>query len=797
MTNITPITIEEKMKDSYLNYSLSVIVGRALPDVRDGLKPVHRRILYAARELGLTSGKPHKKSARIVGEVLGKYHPHGDAAVYDAMVRMAQHFNQRYQLIDGHGNFGSIDGDSPAAMRYTEARLTPFSEKMLKDIKLDTVDFIENFDGTLEEPEVLPSSIPNLLVNGSSGIAVGMSTSIPPHNLKEVINALKYLIKHPGAKIETLIDNYISGPDFPTGAQIIGTKGLKKAYKTGKGKVTLRGKSKISKSGRKIQIIITELPYQVNKAKLIENIADLVNQDKISNVTDIRDETDKEGMRIVLELKQNAEPQIVLNRLYKYTKLQKNYRINLLALVNNRPEVMNLTTILNHFITFRKNVITRRTKHKLKNTEERYHIVMGLIKAVSELDLVISIIRNSRSTETARDSLQKKLKITERQAEAILQMQLRRLVVMEINKLKEEKAELESKINYYQKILNNEKELDKVLIEELNQIKKEFGDKRKTTIIENEEKAEISKKDLIKEKKAVVSYSYRQNLKRTNSRKNIRSSKKDYIIEICSGLSLDHLLFFNQKGQVYSLPIHDIPEHHGLSTGDSLSKFLKIPLNENIVKVLCLNEEIKNKYINIATIEGIVKKSLGKEYETTYSKIKAIKLNQNDEVVDASVSNGNKEVFLATQKGRTIRFNEKEINATGRNTIGSKGITLEDQDQLINMNIINDEEYIVSISKNGTANKISIKDFKSQNRNGKGYKISSADSYEMIGIFPVKSEQKILLITTEDKFKIVNENEISLTQRPGYMYKLFELDNDEKIKEALPLPLIPETKKDN
>ncbi|MFW5998840.1 MAG: DNA gyrase subunit A [Halanaerobiaceae bacterium] len=786
--SITPITIEEKMKDSYLNYSLSVIVGRALPDVRDGLKPVHRRILYAAMELGLSSGKPHKKSARIVGEVLGKYHPHGDTAVYDAMVRMAQDFNQRYQLIDGHGNFGSIDGDSPAAMRYTEARLTEFSEKLLEDINLDTVDFRENFDGTLEEPEVLPSRIPNLLVNGSSGIAVGMSTSIPPHNLKEVIDALKYLIKHPGAKIDTLVDNYISGPDFPTGAKIIGNSGLKKAYKTGKGKITLRGNSRIEKSGRKKQIIITELPYQVNKAKLIENIADLVNKEKINNVTDIRDETDKEGLRVVLDLKQNADPQIVLNRLYKYTSLQKNYRINLLALVENRPEVMNLKTMLNHFIVFRKNIITRRTKHKLNKTRERYHIVNGLISAISRLDLVISIIRNSQSTTEAKSSLQKKLDITEKQADAILKMQLQRLVVMEINKLKEEKNELESKINYYTKILNQKEELEKVLIDEFNEIKKNFGDNRKTEIIENEKKAEINKKDLIKEKKAVVSYSYRQNIKRNDSEENIRSSKNDYIIEICKASSLDHLLFFNQKGNVYSLPIHDIPEHHGLSTGDNLNNFIKIPLHEKIVKVAPLNDKNKKSYINIATSNGIIKKTKGKEYETSYSKIKAINLNQEDQVVDVSISNGENTFFMATRNGRTIIFEENEINATGRNTIGSRGITLEDGDKVINMSLIKEKDFIVSISESGSANKISIKDFKIQNRNGKGYKTTSSDNYNMVGIFPVNMGQKILITTEEDKYHLVTTEDFSLTQRPGYMYELVELENGDKIKGAIPLP---------
>ena len=452
MSDIKPVAIEDKMKNSYLNYSLSVIVSRALPDVRDGLKPVHRRILYASHGLGLTHNKPHKKSARIVGEVLGKYHPHGDNAVYNAMVRMAQPFNQRYILIDGHGNFGSIDGDSPAAMRYTEARLTEMSSKILEDIEKETVNFDDNFDGSLEEPLVLPSKIPNLLVNGASGIAVGMSTSIPPHNLNEVIDALKHLIKHPNARLKTIMKK-MPGPDFPTGAQIIGDDGIKKAYKTGNGKITLRAKTKVEKNGRKKQIIVTELPYQTNKAKLIEEIANLVKKEKLEKITDIRDESDQDGLRISIDLKRGSDSELVLNRLYKYSSLQTNYRINLLALNDNRPEVMDIITILKHFIKFRQNVITKRTEYKLRKAEDRYHILQGLIKAIDKLDLVISIIRNSDSKNEAKNSLKNRLDISEEQAKAILSMQLQRLVGMETQKLKDEAGDLEKKIKRYENIL--------------------------------------------------------------------------------------------------------------------------------------------------------------------------------------------------------------------------------------------------------------------------------------------------------------------------------------------------------
>src|SRR6056297_782915 len=507
---ISSIAIEEKMKEAYLNYSLSVIVSRALPDVRDGLKPVHRRILYAAKELGLTFDKDHKKSARIVGEVLGKYHPHGDQAVYNAMVRMAQDFNQRYKLIDGHGNFGSIDGDSAAAMRYTEAKLTEMSDYILKDLKKDTVPFSDNFDGSLKEPDIVPSRLPNILINGSSGIAVGMSTDIPPHNLNEVADAIIGLIKNPDLNIDEIIKNYISGPDFPTGGTIVGNDGIKEAYKKGKGKLNIRGKTKEEKVGRHKQIVIYEIPYQVNKSKLIEEIAKYINKGKLEEIRDLRDETDKEGLRIVIELKQGADTNIVLNRLYKYTSLQNSYRINLLALIDNKPEVMNLVKMLKYFIRFRRKVITKRSQYELEQLQSRLHLLEGLMKAIDKLDLVISIIRNSESAQKAHEKLVDKLKISIEQAQQILNMQLRRLVGMEIDKLETEVTKLKDDIKDLQKILGSQKHLDNVIIEETKEVKEKFGDKRRTDILSDEKKAVITKQDLIEEKEAVVSYSLRQ-----------------------------------------------------------------------------------------------------------------------------------------------------------------------------------------------------------------------------------------------------------------------------------------------
>ncbi|MGM0437561.1 MAG: DNA gyrase subunit A [Bacillota bacterium] len=787
MSDITPVTIEDKMKDSYLSYSLSVIVSRALPDVRDGLKPVHRRILYASNELGLTHKKSHKKSARIVGEVLGKYHPHGDNAVYNAMVRMAQPFNLHYPLIDGHGNFGSIDGDSAAAMRYTEARLTELSADILEDIEKNTVDFTDNFDGSLKEPVVLPSKVPNLLVNGASGIAVGMSTDIPPHNMTEVIDALLHMSQHPNARLETVMDK-IQGPDFPTGAKIIGSEGIKEAYKTGKGKITLRAKSKIEKSGRTKQIIITELPYQTNKAKLIEEIANLVKKEKISNISDIRDESDQDGLRIAIDLKRGAESELVLNRLFKYSSLQKSHRINLLALHKNRPVVMSLKEMLNHFLDFRREVISKRTKYLLKKAEDRYHIVEGLIKAIDKLDLVISIIRNSESTSEAKNKLIEKLAISKEQAKAILEMRLQRLVGMETEKLKSEAKNLEEKINRYNKILNKEDVLDKLLRKELKEIKEKYGDKRKTKIIDNEDKAIIDKKDLIKIKNAVISLSHRNKIKRTDSYENIRASKNDYITKIVEGKTFDNLLFFTDVGQVYTLEAHELPEHHGLSTGENLKKYIKIPLKENIVGFTCINEKNSNKYITLATQKGMIKKTKIKEYETNYTKIKAIKLNSNDKVVSMELINDESNIIMANSNGKVIRFHANSFSETGRNTKGSRGMKLENNDYILNMSKTDDKNYIIPVTKSGKGHRSHKEHFKPQNRNGKGLNIAAASNYSIHSVVLANENDNLLITTIEEKMHKIPVSKITEVERPGYMYKLIDLDKNDKIKEVKVIP---------
>ena len=777
---IYPIAIEDKMKDAYLNYSLSVIIGRALPDVRDGLKPVHRRILYAARELGLLHNKAHKKSARLVGEVLGKFHPHGDSAVYDALVRMAQDFNQRYQLIDGHGNFGSIDGDSAAAMRYTETKLTEVAESLLENIDEETVKFRDNFDGTLQEPEVLPAKIPNLLVNGSSGIAVGMSTSIPPHNLAEVIDAVLHLLEYPNARLDTIIKNHLPGPDFPTGASIVGNEGIKSAYESGKGKIILRAKSKIEKEGRHKNIIITEIPYQLNKSKLIEEIADLVNKSKLTSVSDLRDESDKDGIRILIALKSGADPDLTLNRLYKYTSMQGSFRINLLALDNKKPKVMGLIEILNHFIDFRKEVIKNHTEYNLNKSEKRFHILEGLKTAINKLDLVIQIIRNSKEKSEAKAKLVKQLNISEEQAQSILQMQLQRLVGMEIEKLEAEKLELAAKIKEYKKILREEEVLKAYLKAELKEMKTKFADKRRSNIIADDKKAEINKQDLIKEKVAVVSLSYRGIIKRNEAYSNLRAAKNDYLISTVKGSSLDQLLFFSDHGEVYNLQVHELEEHHGLSTGDNLSKYMQLPIEENIISLNILSKKKENKFYIFLTESGQVKRTAAKEYETNYSHIRAIKLD-NDRLINVEQAEEKDQIIVVSQNGYAIRFKGESFSSTGRNTMGSKAIKLAKNDKVTAFSIYEENKYLVSVTETGRANKIKLSQFRLQKRNGRGQRIFSNQNYKLAGAAFCEENEKILITAKNGEMYTVEVDKIPETSPGGNMYQITKNIEFEKI----------------
>lgn len=791
--SITSIAIEDKMKDAYLNYSLSVIVGRALPDVRDGLKPVHRRILYAARDLGLTPDKPHKKSARIVGEVLGKYHPHGDAAVYNAMVRMAQDFAQRYPLIDGHGNFGSIDGDSPAAMRYTEARLAPISMDLLADINKETVEFIPNFDSSLEEPVVLPARIPNLLINGSSGIAVGMSTDIPPHNLREVVDGLIKVLDDPDISIQKIMQT-IKGPDFPTGGEIVGIDGIRSAYKKGTGRITVRAKANVEqRSKNREQIIITEIPYQLQKTKLIEEIADAVNKEKVSNISDIRDESDRDGMRVVIELKANANSNIVLNQLYKYTSLQTTYRINMLALVGKQPKVLNLKEILEEFLKFRKEVVTRRTQYDLRHAEERLHILEGLKVAIDKLDLVIKIIRSSKSTSEARKRLMETLKITETQSDAILKMQLQRLVGMEQEKIEIEMSDLEKNITHLRDILESKEVLEALIKEELLEIRKKYGDKRRTTIIKDASEAEIDTEDLIKEEDVVITLSYRQYIKRTNDTGNARAGKKDFITHVISGTTLDRLLFFTRSGNCYGLNVYEIPEHHPLATGDPLNNYLKIPMGEDLVDVIMLTKDAKeeNKLITICTAKGMVKKTVAADYESNYTMLKAINLDDDDEIIAVYLTDDEQNILLGTKNGMSIHFAEKEVSPTGRNTKGSIGIKLDDDDRVISANISLENDYVVALTKDARGKRTNLFEYKIQKRNGKGLKTLSSNNYELLGITTGKKDDYLILVTENGDLKEIQIKEITETQRAGNMYSQKELGRD-KLVEIVRVPVVPE-----
>ena len=753
---IKPISIEDKMKDAYLSYSLSVIVSRALPDVRDGLKPVHRRILYGCDQLGLSSDRPHKKSARLVGEVLGKFHPHGDNALYKTLVRMAQPFSQRYQLIDGHGNFGSIDGDNAAAMRYTEARLTPLSEEMLEDLDKDTVPFSDNFDGTLTEPDVLPAAFPNLLINGSSGIAVGMSTDIPPHNLREVIEGTKALMKDSDLEVEDLRE-YIPGPDFPTGGKIIGGEKIRKAYHTGSGSVVNRGSVHIERRNNGRQLVITEIPYQINKSKLVEEITKEVKKDNLDKISTVRDESDQEGLRVVLELKYDAEPEIVENRLYKYTSLQKRQRINMLALKDEQPEVMDLKEILKNFVTFRREVVRNRIENLLEDEEEKLEVLKGLRAALDDLDLIISLIRNSRSRQEASRALQKEFDITENQADAILSMRLERLVRMERDNIQENLQKTEAKIDRYRELLSSQEKLDELIISELDEIKDKYGDKRRTEIISDEEQAEIDKQDLIKSRSVVMSISARGRIKKTDSRKNIRAAKNDHVTQIMEMNSLDSLLFFTRGGYCYNLPVHEVADHHGLSTGDPLTKFLETAPEEEIIGKMSLNEEVRENYIATCTDQGRVKITAGSEYETSVSRIKAINLSGGDGVVSAFPLKTSSDLILISSRGRIIRFSAEEISISGRNTMGSWGIKLESDDSLQRALSLEDENNLVVSTPRGRMGRLKVAGLKRQNRYGKG-------GY----LLPQKySVQDAVLCGEDDTIVLVDKGEELYTVKAG------------------------------
>ena len=790
---VIAVDINKEMKRCYIDYAMSVIVGRALPDVRDGLKPVHRRILYSMSELGLAPEKGYRKCARIVGEVLGKYHPHGDRSVYDALVRMAQDFSMRYMLVDGHGNFGSVDGDSAAAMRYTEAKMNKIAVEMLRDITKETVDFIPNFDGEEKEPVVLPSRYPNLLVNGSSGIAVGMATNIPPHNLGEVIDGTIMLIDNPEVTVLELMTS-IKGPDFPTGATIMGKAGIRAAYETGKGRIIVRAKAEIEEENNRHRIIVTEIPYQVNKAKLIENIADLVKDKRIVGISDLRDESDREGMRIVIELKKDANPNVVLNLLYKHTKMQDTFGVIMLALVNNEPKILNLKQVLSHYIEFQKEVVTRRTVFELNKAEARAHILEGLRIALDNIDEVISIIRSSKTTEIARNTLMDRFGLSDKQAQAILEMRLRRLTGLERDKIEEEYAELMKEIEYLKSILESEEKLLSVIKEELIEIKRRYNDDRRTSI----EKVmnEIDIEDLIQEEDVVVTLTHSGYIKRISAdtysaqRRGGRgiqamSTKEDDFVEHVSITSThSDVLFFTNKGRVYKLRAYEIPDAGRTAKGTNIINLIAIEQDERIETVLTIGDDVSDGFLFMGTKQGLVKKTPLSEFKNLRKNgLIAINLREGDELLKVKVTRGDADIILVTQDGNAIRFNETDVRPMGRTASGVRSINLRENDIAVCMDIAVEDEDLLVISENGFGKRTPITEYKVQRRGGTGlitYKLSEKTG-KVVGATVCKLEDELMLINTSGVAIRINVSDISVTSRSAMGVTLMRTSEEEKI----------------
>ena len=761
---IIPINIEEEMKSAYIDYSMSVIVSRALPDVRDGFKPVHRRVLYGMHELGIRSTGAHKKSARIVGEVLGKYHPHGDSSVYDSMVRMAQDWSLRYMLVDGQGNFGSIDGDSPAAMRYTEARLKKISEEMLKDIDKDTVDFRLNFDDSLQEPTVLPTRVPNLLINGASGIAVGMATNMPPHNLTEVINATSAYIDDNDIDTEGLM-NYLKAPDFPTGGTIYGYDGVRNAFETGKGRIVLRAKTSFEEVDGRDCIIVTEIPYMVNKADMIKKTADLVNDKKIEGISDIRDESDRNGMRIVYILKRDAIPNIVLNKLYKYTALQNSFSVNNIALVKGRPMLLTLKEMIKYFVEHRHEVVVRRTKYELKQAQKRAHILEGLLIALNNLDDVIALIKSSKTPEEAREGLMSRYGLTEIQAKAILDLRLQKLTGLEQDKIKAEHAELMKLISHLENILNDESLRMSIIKDELIEIRDKYGDDRRTEI--EYAGGDLSIEDMIPNSEVVITISHLGYIKRTllseyktQSRGGVGSKgattrDQDFVEHIFMATNHNYMLFFTEKGKCFWLKVYEIPEGSKTSKGRAIQNLINLEPDDKVMAYLNVDnlkdeEYINNHFIIMCTKRGVIKKTTLEAYSRPrVNGINAIGIRENDQLLEAKLTTGDSFIMLAARSGKAIRFHENATRPMGRNATGVRGIRIEEQDEVVGMICVNDDESnVLVVSENGYGKRSHIEDYRITNRGGKGVKTISITEKtgDLIAIKNVTDENDLMII---------------------------------------------------
>lgn len=791
---ILPREVSTEMRQSFMDYAMSVIMSRALPDVRDGLKPVHRRILYAMNELGLQPNKAYKKSARVVGEVLGKYHPHGDVALYDTMVRMAQDFSLRYLLVDGHGNFGSIDGDPAAAMRYTEVRMARLATVLLADIDKETVDFMPNFDESLEEPKVLPSRFPNLLVNGTAGIAVGMATNIPPHNLGEVVNALKAMIGNPEISDEVIMQ-HVKGPDFPTAGIILGRDGIKKAYKTGRGSITLRGDVKIETltNGKQI-LIVTELPYQVNKSKLIEKIADLVREKKIEGITDLRDETDRHGIRVIIELKRDANPHVIINQLYKFTQLQQNFGIIMLALVDNQPKILPLRDMLFYYLEHQREIITRRTKYELKKAEERLHILEGFKIALDKLDAVIALIRKSRDADEAREGLMATFSLSRIQAQAILDMRLHRLTGLEREKIEQEYNDVAEKIQALRAILADTIKVDAIIMEELTEISSKYGDERRTRIINRDGDLEIE--DLIADEDVVITITHQGYIKRipvTTYRSQNRGGRgvaalnrreDDFVEHLFITTTHKNILFLTNQGQVYRKKVYEIPEASRQARGIAVVNLIPLRPAERISAVIQVQEFSCDRFLLMATRKGYVKKTCLEEYNTNLKAgLIAIKLGDKDELIGVRLTDGNQEVMLFTESGLAIRFDEKEVRPMGRTARGVKGIRLTKGDNLVEMVTLERDGHVLVVTEEGYGKRVRTEEFRAQIRGGKGLKAVglTGGTGNLVGGKIVTSGDDLMIVTAKGVLIRQQVDGISILGRTARGMKLIRLDEGDRV----------------
>ncbi len=805
--NLVPINIEEEMRRSYLDYAMSVIVGRALPDIRDGLKPVHRRILYGMHDMGLAPNRPTVKCAKITGQVMGKFHPHGDSPIYDALVRMAQPFSMRYPLVQGQGNFGSIDGDPPAAMRYTEARLSRIATALLQDIDKETVDFRPNYDESESEPEVLPTRVPNLLVNGSSGIAVGMATNIPPHNLTEIIDATIHLVNHPDAQLSTIME-FVHGPDFPTGGHILGRQGIFDAYTKGRGQLKIRAKTKREPIGKDREaIIVTEIPYQVNKSRLIEQMSTLVNEKKVEGISDIRDESDRDGLRIVLELKRGEQPEVVLNNLYKHSQLQIGFGVIMLSIVNGQPRELGLVPMIKYFVDHRVEVVRRRTEYELRKAREREHILLGFQIALQNLDEVIRLIRASGAPKEARDSLVASFEFSERQAQAIIEMQLQRLTGMEQQKILDELADIQRRIAEYMEILGSEKVLRDLIVKELKDVQKEYGDGRRTEIIEDT--GEIRLEDLVAVEDVAVTVTRGGYLKRTavdTYRRQTRGGKgrigmgtraEDFVEHLIVASTHSFLLIFTTRGRVYWLKIYEIPDATTIGKGKHITNLINLQDDETVKAFLSVKDFVPDKFVVMVTKHGVIKKSELTEFDNPMARgIIAVSLDDADELIAANVTNGENYIFLGSHEGQAIRFEEQHVRPMGRQARGVRAMDLGDRDYLVGMEVVEKEGTILSIAENGYGKRTPLENYRLTNRGGKGVINMKTNNKtgKVVALLSVKEDSEVILVSQNGKIIRIDSSTIRQAGRSTSGVRLVNLEEGDKVAAA---SVIPETENGN